>query len=185
MKSALFALALLLAGLAFGAEPVLDNERVTVWDTMAPLPPAAHDFISVPLERRGTAAFGHRGETPGKAGARTIVIELKDHAPSASPNISGLPSAFPRPHAMQLFEDARVIVWSYRWYPGEPTPMHFHDKDATVVYEEDCALRASTPDGASTVNHYRAGEVRYNPRGRTHSELLASDAASAVIVELK
>ena len=185
MKSMLFVLALLRAGLAWGAQPVIDNDRVTVWDTDAPLPPAAHDFIAIPLERQGTALLGHRGDTPGRAGARTIIIELKDHVPTATPNTSGVPNAFPRPGAVKLLEDARVVVWSYRWNPGQPSPMHFHDKDALVVYEEDSALQSTTPDGKSVTNHYALGEARYNPRGRIHSELLAGGGASAVITELK
>jgi hypothetical protein len=185
MKSLPVILALLCATLASAAEPVMDNERVAVWDTDAPLPPAAHDFIAIPLEHLGTALPGHRGETPGRAGARTIIVELKDHAPTASPNTSGVPNAFPRPGAVKLLEDARVVVWSYRWNPGQPSPMHFHDKDALVVYEEDSALQSTTPDGKSVINHYARGEARYNPRGRIHSELLAGSGASAVITELK
>ncbi len=185
MQSTLGLLALLCSALACGAEPVMDNDRVRVWDTDAPLPPAAHDFIAIPLARPGTALRGHRGETPGQAGARTLIIELKDHAPTASPNTSGVPNAFPRPGAVKLLEDARVIVWSYRWLPGQPSPMHFHDKDALVVYEQDSALKSTTPEGTSVINHYALGEARYNPRGRIHSELLAGSGASAVITELK
>jgi len=165
--------------------PVMDNDRVTVWDTDTPLPAAAHDFIAIPLAHKGTALRGHRGDTPGQAGARTIIIELKDHVPTASPNTAGVPNAFPRPGAVKLLEDEQVIVWSYRWQPGQPSPMHFHDKDALVVYEEDSALKSTTPDGNSVTNHYTTGEVRYNPRGRIHSELLAGSGASAVITELK
>jgi len=167
------------------AAPLIDNERVTVWDTNAPLPPAAHDFIVVPLTAPGTALFGRQGDIAGQNGARTLVIELKDHAPSVLRNTSGLPNAFPRPHAVKLFENERVVVWSYRWNPDEPTPMHVHDKDAVVVYEEDCELLSTAPDGKKVINRYRFGEVRYNPRGRIHSELLASFGASAVITELK
>jgi hypothetical protein len=185
MKSTVFALAVLFSGLASGAEPVIDNERVIIWDTNAPLPPAAHAFIAVSLAAPGTALFGRLGDTPGQAGARTIVIELKDHAPTAISNTSGLPSAFPRPHAVKLLENERVIVWSYRWHAGEPTPMHFHDKDAVVVYEEEGAVQSTTPDGKSVINHFKLGDVRYNPRSRTHTELLASHGASAVITELK
>jgi hypothetical protein len=67
------------AAAAEGVGPIIDNERVTVWDTTSPLPPAQHDFVSVSLSRKGTAVLGHKGEIPGEAGARTIVIELKDH----------------------------------------------------------------------------------------------------------
>ena len=44
-----------------------------------PLPPAEHDFVAVSLTRKGTALLGHKGDTPGKTGERTVVIDLKDH----------------------------------------------------------------------------------------------------------
>ena len=79
----------------------------------------------------------------------------------------------------------RVIVWRYRWNLGEPTPMHFHDKDVVVVYLEDSALKSTEPDGKSILNEYKAGDIRFNRRDRTHTELLVRDTASAVITELK
>ncbi len=165
--------------------PIIDNERVTVWDTTTPLPPAQHDFIAVSLTKKGTAVLGHKGEIPGGAGARTVVIELKDHPVSPYPNNTGYPNAFPRPHVVKLLETDRVIVWSYRWNPGEPTPMHFHDKDVVVVYEDDTALKSTTPDGNSKVNEYKFGTVRFNLGNRTHTELLVKDTGSAVMTELK
>jgi hypothetical protein len=171
--------------LAQGIQPVIDNERVTVWDTRNPLAPAEHDFVAVSLSRKGTAAFGHKGNIPGEAGSRTAVIELKDHGVAPIPNNSGYPLAFPRPRAKKMLENDRVIVWSYSWNLGEPTPMHFHDKDVVVVFEEDSALKSTTPDGKSVVNENKFGDVRFNRRDRTHTELLVRGTASAVIVELK
>ena len=78
-----------------------------------------------------------------------------------------------------------MIVWSYRWNPGEPTPMHFHDKDVVVVYEEDTALRSTTPDGKGLINDYKEGQVKFNLRDRTHTETLVTGAGSAVMTELK
>jgi len=185
LKAILTALALCGTAWAQGAEPIVDNERVTVWDTTTPLPPAQHDFVAVSLTRRGTVVFGHKGDSPGQAGARTVVIELKEHPVAPIPNTSGYPNAYPRPRVKKLLENDRVIVWSYRWNPGEPTPMHFHDKDVVVVYGEDSALRSTTPDGQSVVNEYKSGQIRFNPRGRVHSEVLVRGTASAVITELK
>jgi quercetin dioxygenase-like cupin family protein len=185
MKSLLIALAMLIPVLATAAEPVIDNERVSVWDTEAPLPPAAHDFVAVSLAHPGTAHFGHAGERPGQAAERTIVIELKDHPLAPLPQPAGVPNAFPRAHAVQLLANGRVIVWSYRWNPGEPTPMHFHDKDAVVVYEEDGTLQSTAADGAVVVNHYRAGDVRFNARGRVHTERVTDGTERAVITELR
>jgi hypothetical protein len=178
-------LLLCLASLSFAAQPIIDNERITVWDVTSPLPPAERDFVAVSLTKRGTALFGHKGDTPGKPGERTIVIELKDHPVPALPNKTGYPNAFPRPHVVKLLENDRVIVWSYHWTRGEPTPMHFRDKDVVVVYQEPTALKSTTPDGKSTVNEYHDAEVRFNLRDRTHTELLVRGTGSAVMTELK
>jgi hypothetical protein len=167
------------------AQPIIDNERVTVWDVTNKLPPAEHDFVAVSLTRKGTAVFGHKGDVPNKEGERTIVIELKDHPVALLPNKSGYPNAFPRPHVKKLLENDRVIVWSYRWNPGEPTPMHFHDKDVVVVYQEATALKSTTPDGQSTVNEYSDGQTKFNLRDRSHTELLVRGTGSAVMTELK
>jgi hypothetical protein len=172
-------------GFAEGIRPIIDNENVTVWDTEKSLPPAQHDFVAVSLVRKGTAVVGHAGDTPGEDGSRTIVIELKDHPTSIYPNTTGFPNAFPRPHVEKLIENDRLIVWGYHWNPGEPTPMHFHDKDVVVVYEEDTDLKSTTPDGHSVVNDYKFGDVRFNRGNRTHTELLVGPSGSAVMTELK
>lgn len=168
-----------------GLHPVIDNERVTVWDIKGKLPPVPHDFVVVSLSRKDTAVFGKAGDAPGEAGVRSVVIELKDHPVPPIPNHSGYPLAFPRPRVEKLIENDRVIVWAYRWNLGEPTPMHYHDKDVVVVYEDDTALKSTTPDGKSVLNEYKSGDIRFNQRDRTHTELLIRDTGSAVITELK
>lgn len=182
------ALALLAAGCTSAAprpQPIIDNERVTVWDTTKPRSPAQHDFVSVSLTHQGTAAFGHPGDIPGDSKGRTIVIQLKDHPVPPLPNTTGYVDAFDRPRVVKLLENDKVIVWSYRWNRGEPTPMHFHSKDAVVVYEDETTLQSTTPDRQNAVNEYKFGETRFNRRDRTHTELLVKDSASAVITELK
>jgi hypothetical protein len=178
-------LALSFAAVSSGAEPVIDNERVTVWDTTSALPPAQHDFVAVALTQKGTAVYGHRGAIPSNDGARTVVVELKDNAPATIPNNTAYPLAFPRPHAKKLLENNRVIVWRTAWRTREPTPMHFHDKDAAVVFEANGALQSTTPDGKSTVTEITLGKVSFNRRDRTHSETLLSGHARAIVIELK
>lgn len=173
------------AATSLAAQPALDNERVTVWDTRGVMPPAQNDFVAVSLSQKGTANFGHRGDTPGKAGVRTVVIELKNHATGSIPNNSGYPLAFPRPRVKKLFENDRVIVWDYAWRAHEPTPMHFHDKDALVVFEGNGPLQSTTSDGKSVVNDYHFGDIRFNRRDRTHTELLLHGHQHAIITELK
>jgi hypothetical protein len=185
LKFAIGALAMGFAALSFGAEPLLDNERVTVWDTGGALPPAQHDFVAVSLSRVGTAVFGHRGDAPGTAHSRTIVIELKDHPLPPIANTTGYPLAFPRPHAKKLLENDKVVVWDSLWRPRVPSPMHYHDKDALVVYEATGALQSTSSDGKQTVTDFKFGGVRFSPRDHAHSELLVGGHAHAVVIELK
>jgi hypothetical protein len=174
-------------------KPVIDNERVTVWDvtwTKGQTNPArGHglDTVVLSLVPSGAAKFYPHGASLDEGGKaqRSLVIELKDHPVPPLENKTGYPLAFPRPHATKLVENDRVIVWSYRWNPGEPTPMHFHDKDVVVVYLEDTALTSTTPDGAKTLNRYKAFDVRFNKRDRTHTEMLDRGTGSAMMMELK
>jgi hypothetical protein len=101
------------------------------------------------------ASFSPKGaalEEHDPEGSRSLIIELKDHPVAPYENKTGYPLAFPRPHVKKLLENNRVILWSYRWNPGEPTPMHFHDKDVVVVYLGDTALVSTTPNGAKKLN---------------------------------
>jgi hypothetical protein len=184
-KAALFGIVLGLAVTARAAEPIVDNEHVTVWDTTVPLPASAHDFVAVSLSRKGTASFSRQGQIPGKAGARTVVVELKGLPVTPLANDTAYPLAFPRRRARKLLENEQVVVWDYVWHPGEPTPMHFHDKDTVVVFEEAGSLKSTSPDGKSAVAEFKFGDVRFNPGNRSHSEVLVVGKAHAVIVELK
>ena len=114
-----------------------------------------------------------------------MVIDLKDRPAESAANKSGYPNAFPRPGSKKILENARLIVWDYSWTPGVPTPMHFHDKDAIVVYLEDGDLTSTTPDGKAVVNPYTVGTVRFNARDRSHTELLTRGKQHAIITELK
>jgi hypothetical protein len=173
------------SGIAQDLQPKIDNDRVVVFDAEGTLPRADHDFIAVPLASKGSAEYHHASDIPGKPGSREIIVELKDSSLKSYPNNSGYPNAFPRPGSIRLFENERVIVWSYQWKLGEPTPMHFHNTDVVVVYEDDTTLKSTIVDGASVINHYEDGEVRFNRGDRTHTELLVKDKGSAVMVELK
>jgi hypothetical protein len=185
LKIVLGVMSLGLAALSYGAEPAIDNDRVTAWDLSGVGAPAQHDFVAVSLTRKGTAYFGHKGDTPGKAGERTVVVELKGQPLPPLANTSGYPLAFPRPHVKKLFENERVVVWDYAWRTGVPSPMHFHDKDTLVVYEATGALQSTTLDGKKTVNENKFGDIRFNKRDRTHTEVLLRGHAHAVITELK
>jgi hypothetical protein len=172
-------------------KPIIDNDRVTVWDlpainaeTTAAHKPAG-DFVVVTVGPPPAAAFHKKGSAIDPAAGRTIVIDLKDKPVAPIENKLGHPNAFPRPGSKKLVENDRVIVWDYSWTAGVPSPMHFHDKDVVVVYVEDGALKSTTPDGQSTVNEFKAGTTRFNTRDRTHTELMTSPKARAIITELK
>lgn len=179
-------LAALAAPSAFAAEtaPVIDNERVKVFDTTAAVPAMPDDFVAIDFAK-GTAVYGHAGETAGSPGIRTVIIDLKNHPEPPLVNNSGYPNAFPRPHVDKLFENDRVVVWHYRWFLNEPTPVHFHDKDVVVTYLEDSALQSTEPNGKVVLNEYKSGDIRFNRGNRVHSELVVRGSASAVLMELK
>ncbi len=181
------------------AKPVIDNERVTVWDvqwTKGQTNPArGHNTDAVVMWIAGpklrTASFSRKGDPRNERGSadnnppRSLIIELKDHSMPRYENKTGYPLAFPRPHVKKLLENDRVVVWSYRWNPGEPTPLHFHDKDVVVVYLEDTALVSTTPDGAKKLNEYKAFDIRFNKGNRAHTESLDHGTGSAMMMELK
>jgi hypothetical protein len=163
-------------------KPVIDNDRVTVWDVSDPT--TTQPFDSVVVSLSGSAAFLPKGMT-SKLMGRSIIIDLKDHPAAPIANTSGYPLAFPRPGSKEILENDRVIVWDYTWTPGVATPMHFHDKDVVVVFLEDGDLSSTTLDGKVVVNSFTSGTVKFNPRGRTHTETLVRGKQHAIITELK
>ncbi len=186
----------LFCGALYGQDlkPAIDNERVRVWDM--PGIRGQHklarvsDFDAVVMRltgsKAGTAFFSQKDDKRRWVGNdRSLVIELKDYPVPPLENKTGYPLAFPRPHVKKLLENDRVVVWSYRWNPGEPTPMHFHDKDVVVVYLEDTALTSTKPDSSKTLNEYKAFDIRFNKRDRVHTELLERGTGSAMMMELK
>jgi len=183
-------LAATLASVRAAPMPIVDNDRVTVWDVTSGDPYApqhAGDTMWISLSRPGEVAFKPAGQRfdPANLGGRAIAIDLKDKKVEPLTNTSGYPNAFPRPGVKKLLDNARVVVWDYTWQPRVPTPMHFHDKDVVVVYVENGALKSTTVDGQSTANEFTFGAVRYNTRNRIHTELLTTEKARAIITELK
>jgi hypothetical protein len=163
-------------------KPVIDNDRVTVWDVNAPT--AAQPLDAVVVSFSGGAVFLPKGATP-KIDGRSMIVDLKDHPVAPIPNNSGYPLAFPRPGSTKILENERVIVWDYTWTLDVATPMHFHDKDALVVYLGDADMRSTTPDGKATVTPQTSGMVKFNLRDRTHTETLIRGSQHAIITELK
>jgi hypothetical protein len=178
----LFCAMLFQAASQTAVKPVIENDRVAVWDVRDSMP--ARPFDAVVVSFSGGAEFVAKGATPKIAG-RSLVIDLKDHPVPPIENTSGYPLGFPRPGSKKLLENARVIVWDYTWEPGVATPMHFHDKDVVVLFLEDGDLKSTTPDGKSVESQYTAGTIRFNARNRTHKETLVRGKQRAIITELK
>jgi hypothetical protein len=188
--------------------PVIDNARVTVHDiALAPGTPGptiehAGDYVilyfqggrirgadgKTVVRPSGGASFGHGGSTGdtalGKA-AHEIVVELKDSPSNTVPNTTGLPPAFPRPGSKKILENDRIRVWNYKWLPGKPTPMHFHNTEVVVAYRGDGDVASTTPDGKTAVNHHNPGDIVFNLANRSHSEELVKGEQSGIMLELK
>jgi quercetin dioxygenase-like cupin family protein len=197
-----------------GAKQLIDNERVTVWDVVFQKgkPTGMHrhkydmvginladgtvkvtsapDKVSTENRRMGQVLWAQKGSTDSQEGTsdtplHAILVDLKDVRIPPLKNTSGFADAFPREGGKKLLDNSRVVVWDYSWTPGKPTVMHFHDKDVVVVYLGNGDLSSTTPDGKTVVNSYSFGQAKFNPRDRTHSELLVKGAQRVIAVELK
>jgi quercetin dioxygenase-like cupin family protein len=210
----LAALALAWSADTGGLAPIIDNERVTVWDvtwtkgTPSRLPRRADDYLVLYLSSGrmaltrpdgdvqtiaasvGEVAFEPRGtvkteQAVSEEPVRARVIDLHDHYVPPLRNRSGYPRAFPRPGSRKIFENRRVIVWDYTFLPSTPSPMHFHDKDVVVTYLADGALKSTTPEGETQIAEVSFGLTRFNPRNRTHTEQAVRGQPRVIAVELK
>jgi len=197
-----------------GTSPIIDNERVTIWETtLNPRESVsmnhhdtdfatfflsdgdlrvtdAHGASKVTSQKKGDLVFTRKDteakeEVTSRNPIKTVFIELKDHLVSPLSNTTGYPLAFPRPGSKLVVENNRIVAWYYTWDIGVRTPMHYHDKDAVVLYLGDGLLKSVPLNGSSDVNEHKTGEVRFNRADRTHYEELEKGSLSAIIVELK
>jgi hypothetical protein len=188
--------------------PVIDNERVTVRDIPleqgkpGPVIQHAGDYVVLYVKggsiraasgktashADGSAVSGHGGATSDTAmdgAAHEVVVELKDAPSKTVPNTTGLPPAFPREGSKKVLETDKVRVWNYKWLPGKPTPMHFHNTEVVVTYLGNGDVASTTPDGKKTVNHRKAGDIVFNVANRSHSEELVKGEQAGIMLELK
>ena len=77
------------------------------------------------------------------------------------------------------------MIWDYTFAAGQPSPMHFHSRDVVTIYTEDGAVTSTTPGGEAVVNEHYPGEAKFNPRNRTHTEVLSRGKVHIIAVELK
>ncbi len=194
--------------------PVIDNERVTVWDVKLPWgitgPTTPHDLDAVimflddgivstthangkvteAMRKAGDAIFVPAGSdlkdtVTTNGGIHEVVVALKNHPVPPLKNTTGLPRAFPRAGSKKIFENKRVAVWNNTWTPGVPTPMHFHDTDVVVAMLYDGTNKSVTTDNTVTTTTSKAGDIRFNKRDRAHSEELMTERQTGIMVELK
>ena len=183
-------------------KPVIDNDRVVVWDLKNP--PGAADADAVkgaqgmdslavylaPPSIQGKVEFvargGAIGDTIQRSGAsRIVIINFRDRLVAPLPNHSGLPDAFPRPRSKKVLDNSKVMVWDYTFDRGDPSPMHFHPRDVVTIYLKDGALISTTPDGTKTDNEFSYGTIRFNPSNRAHTEILVKGESRIIAAELK
>jgi beta-alanine degradation protein BauB len=87
--------------------------------------------------------------------------------------------------ATKLVENDKVIVWEYRFKPGENTGWHRHGYDYVVVPLMDGRLRLETASGSSTAE-MKAGAAYFRENGVEHDVINASEGDYAFIeIELK
>ena len=195
------------------ASKAIDNDQVTVWDItlkqgqQGPATPADQDVVILYLEGGtiksdqtagsstaahgfGDAVFVPRGsnlrETLVKGGpAHEVMVWLKNAKTKTIANPTKYPPAWPRPGAVKVLENDRVIAWNYSWIQGRPAPTHFHVHQQVVAYRTDGAIKTIAPDGKATTDEHKAGEIRFTEPDRLHSEQWDSGRMSAVVLELK
>ena len=96
-----------------------------------------------------------------------------------------LPSAYPRPGATLLFENARVLVWDIAWLKQQ-YPLHRHAYDLVGVYYTTGDRSIVSVDGSRRPVSTKAWETAFQKSGVTHVEEGTSDSPlRAVFVELK
>jgi len=193
---------------------VLENEKVKIWSvTLTPhnevsigsgkegslmlllkggklKTTSSREAPSTATRQAGDAIYIHAGyeqteEVVSENPVPLYLVELKGGATTVVANRSGFPLAYPRPGSKKILENDRVIVWNYTYALGKKTAMHFHDKDAVVIFRFAGSIDSTTPDGQSTVTDDKAGEVRFSRANRVHSEELVKGQESVIVVEIK
>jgi hypothetical protein len=199
---------------AFAASPVLDNERVTVWDmalskgAMTPPTPANLDSVTMFVEggtvstrnsdgtvstatrKFGDAVFNPKGsnkvDTAESDGIHEVVVALKDFDGfQPKPGPAGIPNSFPRSGAEKTLEGDRFRVWRFSWIPNTAVPMHYHNNDLVMAFRYNGTLRSSPLNGTPTDIPEKIAKITFSKAGLTHTETLIGEQLSVVDLELK
>lgn len=108
--------------------------------------------------------------------------------------------AFARPLGVILFQDAtklapqmykvvlensHVRAVDYHIKPGEKEPMHSHPCGVLVYYFTDSNMRGSSPAGAVSESHNKAGDVVWRDPVTHFTENIGKSEVHALLVEPK
>jgi beta-alanine degradation protein BauB len=87
--------------------------------------------------------------------------------------------------AIKHLENEKVVVWEWRFKPGDNTGWHTHGHDYVVVPLMDGKLRLETPTGPVEAE-MKAGSPYFRKAGVEHDVINASGGDYAFIeIELK
>jgi quercetin dioxygenase-like cupin family protein len=105
---------------------------------------------------------------------------------AAEHSLHQYPPPFPRPGAVKVLENDRVVVWDVTWPKGVRGPVHEHYRDAVIVTLTGGTIEKFPLHGKRSTVTYKSGSVIFAPKGVIHSEEGISDAPRhAFVIELK
>jgi quercetin dioxygenase-like cupin family protein len=141
-----------------GAEELVENECVFVWEVVWP------------------------NGTPER---HAIMIDLKEHAPTKLKARTDIPLAFPLLGGEQLIDNPRVRAWDVAMRTGQTIPMHFHDRDLVWVFLEGGTVLSTGEDGQEERTTWAYKDVRFLPRGQAHTVEVLDGSPRVILYELE
>lgn len=107
-------------------------------------------------------------------------------AVAAEHSLHQYPPPFPRPGAVKILENDRVVVWDVTWPKGIRGPVHEHYRDSVLVTLTGGTVEKFPLHGKSSTVSYKSGSVIFSPKGTIHSEEGISDVPRhAIVIQLK
>ena len=137
-------------------------------------------------ETRWSPAGGeHVSENVGERPVRIVEIELKQGPgrPVQMPPLD--PVKVDPKHYKVEFENDQVRVVRARYGPHEKGALHEHALERVVVFLTDSSVKATTPDGASSITQAKAGDVRLLGMAKHQEENLGDGPFEVLVVEMK
>ena len=94
--------------------------------------------------------------------------------------------AYPRPGAVKILENDRVIIWRVTFKKGVPTPLHVHKLDKVTVFLQDVTIADTSADGKRDVWSAKAEDVYFSKAGTVHiEEGLNTTPRDVIAIEIK